>query len=84
MDSVADVQRAPDAFIGIRQVSEMLGFSKSTILRKVKARELPAAVIEEGNTKRWSRNECQEYQQARIRERDERQHAQAERARKAA
>ena len=61
------------AFIGIRRVCEISGFSKSSILRKIAARQFPAAIIDEGNVKRWDLGECIAWRQARFRERDERQ-----------
>lgn len=65
------------AFIGIRRVCEISGFSKSTVLRKEAAGEFPAAVIAEGNLKRWDWGEVLGWRQARIRERDERQRDQS-------
>jgi predicted DNA-binding transcriptional regulator AlpA len=43
----------PEAFIGIRRVCEISGFSKATINRKIKAGQFPAPVIAEGNCTRW-------------------------------
>lgn len=72
MDTQIDAPHATQ-FIGIRRVCEISGFSKSTILRKEMTGEFPAAVIAEGNLKRWDLGEVLDWRQARIRERDQRQ-----------
>lgn len=61
-----------DSFIGIRQVCEFAGFSKSTILRKIASNDFPAPVIQEGNVTRWSLAECKAWQKARFTEREDR------------
>lgn len=71
--TTSDAALHTDAFIGIRRVCEISGFSKSTVLRKIQSGQAPAPVIEEGNLKRWSLAEWQAWQRARLQERAERQ-----------
>ena len=62
------------AFIPIRKVCEISGFSISSIKRKVSAGKFPSPVIRDGNVTRWDLAECLEWRQARLREREEWQH----------
>lgn len=64
-------------FIGIRETSEIAGFSKSSLLRKVKACKFPAPVIQEGNVTRWLASEVYEWRDALIAKRDARLKARA-------
>lgn len=68
------------AFIAIARLKEISGFSKSTILRKIKAGEMPRPVIESGNTRRWCLRECLSWREAQFRKRAERIAAERERA----
>lgn len=60
------------AFIGIRRVCEIAGFSKSSILRRIDAKTFPAAVIQDGNVTRWDLASVLRWRQDRIRESAER------------
>lgn len=64
-------------FIGIRETSEIAGFSKSSILRKIDAGDFPAPVIQEGNVTRWLASEVYAWRDDLIRKRDERLKARA-------
>jgi predicted DNA-binding transcriptional regulator AlpA len=64
-------------FIGIREVCEIAGFSKSSILRKIKAGAFPLPVIREGNVTRWDCAECMAWREAQFIKRAERQQTQA-------
>lgn len=68
LQALADAQ----AFIGIRKVCEIAGFSKATILRKIAARRFPSPVIREGNVTRWDLAECLAWRVERLKERAER------------
>lgn len=63
---------AEDCFIGIREVCRIAGFSKSSILRRVKAGTFPEPVIVEGNITRWSLFECRAWRSAQFEKRSER------------
>jgi len=69
-DQVARVQEV--RFIGIREVCEIAGFSKSSILRKVRAGAFPRAVIAEGNTTRWDLAEVLQWRSEQFRKREQR------------
>lgn len=56
------------AFVNIRRVCEIAGFSKSSILRRIEARTFPAAVIREGNVTRWDLASVLQWRHDRIRE----------------
>jgi predicted DNA-binding transcriptional regulator AlpA len=58
--------------LGIRRVVEISGFSKATILRKIKAGTFPRAVIAEGNCTRWDLAEVMQWRSEQFRKRDER------------
>lgn len=60
------------AFIGISRIKEISGFSRSTILRKIKAGDFPAPVIAEGNCTRWDLAEVMSWRAAQFKARDER------------
>ena len=60
------------SFIGIRRVVEISGFSKATILRKIKAGAFPRAVIAERNTTRWDLAEVMRWRAEQFRKREER------------
>ena len=60
------------SFIGIRQVCEITGFSKSTILRRVADGEFPREVINEGIVKRWDYAEVMRWRAAQFLKRDAR------------
>lgn len=64
--------QAETAFIGIRRVCEISGFSKATILRKIAAGTFPEPVIREKNVTRWDLAECLAWREDRIKERAER------------
>ncbi len=78
--SGGSVLPADTSFIGIRRVTEIAGFSKATILRKIKAGTFPRPVIAEGNCTRWDLAECLNWRAAQFRKREERLRQQAERA----
>lgn len=82
MDStdIAALQRQAEgaAFIGIARVRELSGFSKSTILRKIKDGEFPAPVISDGNCVRWDLAEVMSWRAAQFKARDERMSKQSE------
>ena len=60
------------SFVGIRRVIEISGFSKATILRKIKAGTFPRAVIAEGNCKRWDLAEVMQWRAEQFSKREER------------
>ena len=60
------------SFIGIRRVVEISGFSKATILRKIKAGTFPRAVIAEGNCTRWDLGEVMQWRSEQFTKREER------------
>lgn len=60
------------SFIGIRRVIEISGFSKASILRKIKAGMFPRAVIAEGNCTRWDLAEVLQWRSEQFRKREER------------
>lgn len=60
------------AFIGISEVKRISGMSKSTLLRRIKAKAFPAPVIADGNFTRWDLAECLEWRAAQFKARDER------------
>lgn len=71
--TAAPPQQPETAFIGIARVKEISGFSKSSLLRRIKAGEFPRPVIEEGNCKRWDLAEVMSWRADLFRKRDERQ-----------
>jgi predicted DNA-binding transcriptional regulator AlpA len=77
MSSFADIEALQQkaegaAFIGIARVRELSGFSKSTILRKIKDGDFPAPVISGGNCVRWDLAEVMSWRAAQFKARDER------------
>lgn len=74
--SVPDGDRVPQetvtAFIRIARVKELSGFSKSTLLRWIKAGKFPAPVIKESSTVLWDLSECQRWRVEQFKKRDER------------
>ena len=71
MESAQD-GKALTRFIGIRDVCAIAGFSKATILRKIKADKFPRAVIAEGNCTRWDLAEVMQWRREQFRKREER------------
>ena len=61
------------AFIGIRKVCEIAGFSKATILRRIKAGTFPRPVIAQGNCVRFDLSEILAWRAEQFRKREERQ-----------
>ena len=60
------------AFIGIARVREISGFCKNTILRKIRAGELPKPVISEGTCVRWDLQECLSWRAEQFKKREQR------------
>jgi predicted DNA-binding transcriptional regulator AlpA len=71
METVQDVKEQA-RFIGIRQVCEIAGFSKSSILRKIEAREFPEPVIQDGNVTRWDYTEVMQWRAEQFKKREAR------------
>lgn len=61
-----------DCFIGIKEVCRIAGFSKSSILRRIKAGRFPAPVLVEGNVTRWDLAEVRAWRAAQFAEREKR------------
>lgn len=61
-----------DCLIGIKKVCVIVGFSKSSISRKIHAKEFPEPVYSSGNVVRWSLNEVRAWRDAQFLKRDER------------
>ena len=70
-DQVMDLTR----FLPIRQVCTLVGFSKSTILRKIEGGDFPPPVIRDGNVTRWSESEIRQWQARQFAKREKRLHA---------
>ena len=66
------IRVAVDEFIGIRRVTEITGFSKSSILRKIDEGEFPEPVIQEANVTRYSLASVLAWQEKKKKERAER------------
>lgn len=66
-------QNPSEAFIGIRRVIEISGFSKSTILRKIGAKEFPSPVIKTSSMARWDLAEVMRWRDQQFRLRAERE-----------
>jgi predicted DNA-binding transcriptional regulator AlpA len=72
-DLAALIQQAEEAaFIGIQAVKRISGFSKSTLLRKIKAKKFPEPVIAEGNCTRWCLREVMAWRAAQFKAREQR------------
>ena len=64
------------SFIGIRRVIEISGFSKATILRRIKAKDFPCPVIKEKNIARWDLEQILLWRDEQFRKRAEREQTQ--------
>lgn len=59
----------PVAFISMRHVREIAGFSKTTITKKIRQGKFPAPVIHEGNCTRWDLAEVLEWRDKQFEDR---------------
>lgn len=71
--ATADPHEQVTAFCRIAKVREISSFSKSTLLRWIKAKKFPAPVIQEGNSTLWDLAEVLQWRNEQFQKRAKRE-----------